>query len=61
MPSTGRHFQANGSMSSDTALQLDYGSSRSWQALVLGRAGMDLYPEPDQCKIQDGKARKEWF
>ena len=40
-------------MSNDTALQLNYGTSRSWQALVLGRAGMDLYPEPDDCKIQD--------
>ena len=40
-------------MSNDTALQLDYGPSRSWQALVLGRAGMDLYPEPDDCKIQE--------
>ncbi len=40
-------------MSNQTALQLEYGAPRSWQALVLGRAGMDLYPEPDGCKIQE--------
>jgi 5-dehydro-2-deoxygluconokinase len=40
-------------MSNDIALQLDYGPPRIWHALVLGRAGMDLYPEPDGCKIQD--------
>jgi len=40
-------------MSNTRALQLEYGASRSWHALVLGRAGMDLYPEPDGCKIKD--------
>jgi len=53
MPSTDLRCQANGSMSNDTALHLEYGSSRSWHALVLGRAGLDLYPEPDGCKIHD--------
>jgi 5-dehydro-2-deoxygluconokinase len=53
MPSTVPQCQANGSMSNQTALQLEYGASRSWQALVLGRAGMDLYPEPDGCKIHE--------
>ena len=40
-------------MSNAHALQLEYGASRSWHALVLGRAGMDLYPQPDGCKIKD--------
>ena len=40
-------------MSNSNASQFDYSSPRSWHALVLGRAGMDLYPEPDDCKIQD--------
>jgi len=53
MPSTVPQCQANGSMSNQTALQLEYDASRSWQALVLGRAGMDLYPEPDGCKIHE--------
>ena len=38
-------------MSNSNALQLNYDSPRNWHALVLGRAGMDLYPEPDGCKI----------
>ena len=40
-------------MSNDTALQLSYCENRQFHALVLGRAGLDLYPEPDGCKIQD--------
>ena len=40
-------------MSNSNALQLNYDDARNWHALVLGRAGMDLYPEPDGCKIQD--------
>ncbi len=40
-------------MSNENALQLAFNSTRTWHALVLGRAGMDLYPEPDDCKIQD--------
>ena len=40
-------------MSNTSALHLDYNSPRIWHALVLGRAGMDLYPEPDGCKIED--------
>ena len=40
-------------MSNNTALQLSYGEKRQFQALVLGRAGLDLYPEPNGCKIQD--------
>jgi 5-dehydro-2-deoxygluconokinase len=38
-------------MSNANALQLNYDAPRNWHALVLGRAGMDLYPEPDGCKI----------
>ncbi len=40
-------------MSNAEAFQLDYAVPRTWHALVLGRAGMDLYPEPDGCKIKD--------
>ena len=40
-------------MSNANAIQLDYAVPRTWHALVLGRAGMDLYPEPDGCKIKD--------
>jgi len=40
-------------MSNESALHLDYDTPRTWHALVLGRAGMDLYPEPDDCKIQN--------
>ncbi len=40
-------------MSNSNALQLDFGSRRSRDALVLGRAGLDLYPEPNGQKIKD--------
>lgn len=43
-------------MSNDTALHLEYGSHRSWHALVLGRAGLDLYPKPDGAKIHDAES-----
>jgi len=43
-------------MSNDTALHLEYGSPRSWHVLVLGRAGMDLYPEPDGARIHDAES-----
>ena len=32
---------------------LNFDSNRVWDALVIGRAGLDLYPEPDGCKIKD--------
>ena len=34
-------------------LNLDFARRRSTDVLVLGRAGMDLYPQPDGCKIAD--------
>jgi 5-dehydro-2-deoxygluconokinase len=40
-------------MSNNTALHLSYGKNRQFQALLLGRAGLDLYPEPNGCKIKD--------
>ncbi len=40
-------------MSNKDALQLDYRPRRSRDALVLGRAGLDLYPEPNGRKIED--------
>ena len=53
MRSIVRHLLESGRMSNNTALQLSYGEKRQFQALVLGRAGLDLYPEPNGCKIQD--------
>lgn len=43
-------------MSDNGALQISYGEKRQFQALVLGRAGLDLYPEPDGCKIKDARS-----
>jgi 5-dehydro-2-deoxygluconokinase len=40
-------------MSNAAALHLSPGSSRDYQALVLGRAGLDLYPQPDGGKTRD--------
>ncbi len=33
-------------------LQLEY-QKRSWHGLVVGRAGLDLYPQPAGCKTRD--------
>jgi 5-dehydro-2-deoxygluconokinase len=40
-------------MSNASALHLSRNSSRDYQALVLGRAGLDLYPQPDGAKTRD--------
>ncbi len=40
-------------MSNKQTLHLDYVSRRTYEALVVGRAGLDLYPEPDGGKIKD--------
>jgi len=43
-------------MSKDSALKLKVDASREYQALVIGRAGMDLYPLPDGAKIKDAES-----
>ena len=43
-------------MSDANAFALPRHPSRRWQALVLGRAGLDLYPDPDGCKIRDAES-----
>ena len=40
-------------MSNQQVLHLNYKTRRSFDALVVGRAGLDLYPEPDGGKIKD--------
>ncbi|NKB76284.1 MAG: hypothetical protein GKR96_04395 [Gammaproteobacteria bacterium] len=32
---------------------LSFEADRVWDAFVVGRAGLDLYPEPDGCQIKD--------
>lgn len=36
--------------------KLNQDPSRYYQALVLGRAGLDLYPVPDGCKTRDAES-----
>jgi 5-dehydro-2-deoxygluconokinase len=43
-------------MSEHNALHLTQSLDRQYQALVIGRAGMDLYPQPDGCKIRDAES-----
>jgi 5-dehydro-2-deoxygluconokinase len=43
-------------MSDHNALHLAQNLDRQYQALVIGRAGMDLYPQPDGCKIRDAES-----
>ncbi len=40
-------------MSNSNAIHLSYETGRKFAALVLGRAGLDLYPQPNGCKIKD--------
>jgi 5-dehydro-2-deoxygluconokinase len=40
-------------MSERAAAQLQQHKERDYQAIILGRAGMDLYPQPDGCKTRD--------
>ncbi|MCP3686784.1 MAG: hypothetical protein GY784_00075 [Gammaproteobacteria bacterium] len=40
-------------MSNSDAIHLSYQTGRKFTALVLGRAGLDLYPQPNGCKIKD--------
>ncbi len=43
-------------MSKATALHLQQDQTRQYQAWVLGRAGLDLYPQPDGCKTRDAES-----
>ncbi len=43
--------QTGGLMSNELALHLEQIPSQDKSVLVLGRAGLDLYPIPDGCKI----------
>jgi 5-dehydro-2-deoxygluconokinase len=43
-------------MSEPALPQLKQNRDRNYQALVLGRAGLDLYPQPDGCKTRDAQS-----
>ena len=53
MPSIAPHYQASGLMSDSATFHFQYQSARLMHGLVVGRAGLDLYPQPDHCKIRD--------
>ncbi len=53
MQSIARSCRANGPMSNSNAIHLNYQTGCKFTALVLGRAGLDLYPQPNGCKIRD--------
>ncbi len=53
MPLTGRPCLDSGAMSNAAALRLAYPDARFWHGLVVGRAGLDLYPQPVGCKTRD--------
>ena len=44
------------SMSEPKVLHLTQNRERQYQALVIGRAGMDLYPQPDGCKTSNAQS-----
>ena len=52
--------QRNGSMSEVhselNGQPLEQQSGRQFDALIIGRAGMDLYPQPDGCKTRDAES-----
>ena len=43
-------------MSKSNVLNLKLDRSKKYQALVIGRAGMDLYPQPDGTKIKSAES-----
>jgi 5-dehydro-2-deoxygluconokinase len=43
-------------MSNATALHPHQDQTRQYHAWVLGRAGLDLYPQPDGCKTRDAES-----
>lgn len=53
MPLIVPHCQASGLMSEKEPFHFKYESARLMHGLVVGRAGLDLYPQPDHCKIRD--------
>ena len=50
MQSTGPHSLVSGWMSSNQIQNLVYKDTRGWSSLVVGRAGLDLYPQPSGTK-----------
>ncbi len=53
MLSTAPLCRVSGSMSDNRGIDLSQEEGRRFQALVLGRAGLDLYPQADGDKIRD--------
>ena len=49
------HFQVSGWMSNQVN-KLIYQKSRQWSALVIGRAGLDLYPQPSGTKTMSAES-----
>jgi 5-dehydro-2-deoxygluconokinase len=47
------HFLVSGLMSNIEVQHLNYEDAREWSALVVGRAGLDLYPQPSGTKTID--------
>mgnify|MGYP000217216792 CR=1 FL=1 len=47
------HFLVSGLMSNIEVQHLKYEDAREWSALVVGRAGLDLYPQPSGTKTID--------
>ncbi len=55
MLSIGLHSLVNGLMSSNQIQNLSYDGTRDWSALVVGRAGLDLYPQPSGVKTMSAE------